>query len=63
MDPEIVKILMVGDEKCGKTSFLSYDMPFADIITCRAAYYCELIHILVAFERVKTSTRYRYCEI
>ena len=24
MDPEVIKILLVGDEKCGKTTFLSY---------------------------------------
>ncbi|KAJ4269602.1 hypothetical protein NW762_001269 [Fusarium torreyae] len=23
MDPEVIKILLVGDEKCGKTTFLS----------------------------------------
>lgn len=24
MDAEVVKLLLVGDEKCGKTTFLSY---------------------------------------
>jgi hypothetical protein len=24
MDTEVIKILLVGDEKCGKTTFLSY---------------------------------------
>lgn len=24
MDPEVIKILLVGDDKCGKTTFLSY---------------------------------------
>jgi len=24
MDLEVIKILLVGDEKCGKTTFLSY---------------------------------------
>lgn len=23
MDPEVIKIVLVGDEKCGKTTFLS----------------------------------------
>lgn len=24
MDPEVVKVLLVGDERCGKTTFLSF---------------------------------------
>lgn len=30
MDPESVKILLVGDEKCGKTTFLSFVVPRLD---------------------------------